>query len=65
MQNCHNFVMTIYFFRARFSSSLKSLDLSYNALTEIPLAALARLKALDWLNLHRYGNTNICLVRHA
>ena len=40
-------------FRVHFSSSLKSLDLSYNSLTEVPLAALARLSALDWLNLHR------------
>ena len=41
------------YFRVHFSSSLKSLDLSYNSLTEVPLAALARLSALDWLNLHR------------
>ena len=40
-------------FRVHFSSSLKSLDLSYNSLTEVPLASLARMSALDWLNLHR------------
>ncbi|XP_059082371.1 chaoptin-like isoform X2 [Tigriopus californicus] len=39
-------------FRAHFSSSLKSLDLSYNSLSTFPLEALSRLKALDWLNLH-------------
>jgi hypothetical protein len=33
---------------------LKSLDLSYNELDEVPFAALQPLKTLDWLNLHRY-----------
>jgi Leucine-rich repeat (LRR) protein len=34
------------------SNSLRSLDLSYNELTSLPAAALARAKSLDWLNLH-------------
>jgi hypothetical protein len=33
---------------------LKSLDLSYNELDEVPFEALQPLKSLDWLNLHRY-----------
>jgi hypothetical protein len=33
---------------------LKSLDLSYNELDEVPFVALQPLKSLDWLNLHRY-----------
>jgi hypothetical protein len=33
---------------------LKSLDLSYNELDEVPFQALQPLKSLDWLNLHRY-----------
>ena len=32
--------------------SLLTLDLSYNELTSLPAAALARAKSLDWLNLH-------------
>jgi len=28
------------------------LDLSYNELTKVPLAALSRLSTLNWLNLH-------------
>ncbi|XP_014213933.1 chaoptin-like isoform X2 [Copidosoma floridanum] len=36
----------------RVSDSLRSLDLSYNSLEEIPLAALRSLKKLNWLNMH-------------
>lgn len=32
---------------------LKSLDLSYNELDEMPIGALSALKALDWANFHR------------
>ena len=32
---------------------LKSLDLSYNELDEIPFDALQPLTSLDWLNFHR------------
>ncbi|CAB0028563.1 unnamed protein product [Trichogramma brassicae] len=34
------------------SSSLRSLDLSYNSLEEIPLPALRGLRKLNWLNMH-------------
>jgi len=34
---------------------LKSLDLSYNELDEVPFEALQPLTSLDWLNFHRYG----------
>jgi hypothetical protein len=34
---------------------LKSLDLSYNELDEIPFEALQPLTSLDWINFHRYG----------
>jgi hypothetical protein len=34
---------------------LRSLDLSYNELDEIPFEALQLLTSLDWLNFHRYG----------
>ena len=40
-------------FRAT-SATLKSLDLSYNALTRLPLSALACLNNLNWLNMHGY-----------
>jgi hypothetical protein len=33
---------------------LRSLDLSYNELDEVPFQALQSLKSLDWLNFHRY-----------
>ena len=32
---------------------LKSLDMSYNELDEIPVKALKHLKQLDWANFHR------------
>lgn len=35
------------------SSTLASLDLSYNEFTEVPLDALRDLKALNWLNLQK------------
>ena len=35
------------------ASSLRSLDLSDNQLGKLPLQALSRLKALDWINLHK------------
>jgi Leucine-rich repeat (LRR) protein len=44
-----NFVLTCF---SSISNSLRSLDLSYNELTSLPAAALARAKSLDWLNLH-------------
>ncbi|XP_071442248.1 chaoptin-like [Hetaerina americana] len=34
------------------SDALKSLDLSYNELDEIPFEALQSLRSLDWLNFH-------------
>ncbi|XP_044591646.1 chaoptin isoform X2 [Cotesia glomerata] len=34
------------------SSSLRSLDLSYNSLEEMPFKALRGLKKLNWLNMH-------------
>lgn len=34
---------------------LKSLDLSYNELDEMPVKALKALKSLDWANFHRYN----------
>ena len=34
------------------SNSLKTLDLSYNSLSSLPLSSLARLNTLTWLNLH-------------
>ena len=34
------------------STTLRSLDLSYNWLTELPIQPLSRAKQLDWLNLH-------------
>jgi Leucine-rich repeat (LRR) protein len=33
---------------------LRSLDLSYNELDEVPFHALKSLTSLDWLNFHRY-----------
>lgn len=41
------------------TSVLRSLDLSYNELEQIPIAALCSLKALNWLNLHRNHITSI------
>lgn len=38
-------------------ASLRSLDLSYNELDEVPFEALHSIKELDWLNLHRW----VCL----
>ena len=35
------------------ADDLKSLDLSYNDLDEIPVRALKTLKVLDWVNFHR------------
>ena len=35
------------------ANDLKSLDLSYNELDEIPARALKHLRALDWANFHR------------
>ena len=34
------------------STTLRSLDLSYNQLTELPVNPLSRTKSLDWLNLY-------------
>ncbi|XP_001604537.3 chaoptin isoform X2 [Nasonia vitripennis] len=34
------------------SDSLRSLDLSYNSLEEVPLSALQNLRKLNWLNMH-------------
>jgi len=35
------------------SEDLKSLDLSYNQLDDVPVRALKKLKVLDWANFHR------------
>lgn len=32
---------------------LKSLDLSYNELDELPVRAMSQLQVLDWANFHR------------
>lgn len=42
------------------STTLRSLDLSYNQLTELPINSLSRTKSLDWLNLH--GNQIVTLA---
>lgn len=35
------------------AGSLRSLDLSYNSLEEIPFKTLGSLRKLNWLNMHR------------
>ena len=43
------------------STTLRSLDLSYNQLMELPINPLSKTKALDWLNLHGWvNNWSIC-----
>ncbi|KAJ8681551.1 hypothetical protein QAD02_017343 [Eretmocerus hayati] len=43
----------------RVSESLRSLDLSYNALEEVPLTALRALRKLTWLNMHSNHLTSL------
>ena len=59
------------FFYRSIATTLRSLDLSYNQLTELPVNSLSRTKALDWLNLHgwvtilnaKHGNTSdVCYL---
>ncbi len=40
------------------AEDLKSLDLSYNELDEMPVKAMKPLKVLDWANFHRYTERN-------
>ena len=49
----HTFQVSPLFDFRNVASSLRSLDLSDNQLGKLPLAALSRLKALDWINLHK------------
>lgn len=41
------------------TDSLRSLDLSYNALEEVPFKALYNLKKLNWLNMHSNHLTSL------
>ena len=45
-------VVNIFVICRNVAPSLRSLDLSDNKLAKLPLAALSRLEALDWINLH-------------
>ena len=46
------------FFLSSMAEDLKSLDLSYNELDEMPVKAMKPLKVLDWANFHRYTERN-------
>lgn len=48
----------ISFFFSSMAEDLKSLDLSYNELDEMPVKAMNPLKVLDWANFHRYTEGN-------
>lgn len=41
------------------ADSLRSLDLSYNALEDVPFKVFRDLRKLNWLNMHRYVKCNI------
>lgn len=45
------------------ADSLRSLDLSYNSLEDVPFKVFRDLKKLNWLNMHRYViNLNYILL---
>jgi len=48
----------ISFFVRGITESLRSLDLSYNSLEDVPFKAFRDLKKLNWLNMHRYAKNS-------
>lgn len=44
---------SIFFIRG-VTDSLRSLDLSYNSLEDVPFKVFRDLRKLNWLNMHRY-----------